>query len=105
MTWADKITKAIEGKKGWTSRAEIKKAISEYDDSKKHRMYLSKALAKFEKKGDSYKVKKSKKKDNSKAKARKAAAKARVAARKAASKAKKAAKRAAVAARKKAAKE
>ena len=107
MTYEQNIITAINSQKGWMSRPAIKTYLTAncgFVDTAVNKVHLKKALAKFEKKGDSYKVKKTQRKSNVN-KEKIAARKAKAAAKKLALKEKKLAKKAAVAAKKQAAKE
>ncbi|MEC7385736.1 MAG: histone H1/H5 family protein, partial [Planctomycetota bacterium] len=106
MTFEQNIISAIDSQKGWMSRPAIKTYLAKncgFVDTPMNKVHLKKALAKFEKKGDSYKVKKTQRK-TSVNKEQIAVRKAKIAAKKLALKQKKAAKKAALAAKKQAAK-
>ena len=81
MTWAENIIVACDSQKGWVSRAAIKSFLSKnngFVDNAVSKNHLKKALAKFEKKGDSYKVPKSMRKSSKGAEKKAAAAEAKV---------------------------
>ena len=62
MTYVDMVREACEAQKGkWCSRAMIKSYLTKnhgYVDNATNKNHLKKALPKFEKKGDSYRVSK-----------------------------------------------
>ena len=106
--YAEMVQAALESQSGkWMSRASIKSFLAKnhgYVDTPMNKSFLKKALAKFEKKGDSFRMGKNTK-DAAKSKAKAAIKKEKLAAKKAAAKAKMAAKKAALAAKKQAAKD
>ena len=84
MTWVEKVMEACDSQKGWVSRPAIKAFLTKnhgYVDNGVNKNHLKKALAKFTKKGDSYKTPNTLRKGSKNAE-KKAAAKAKAAARK-----------------------
>ena len=82
MTFEQNIISAIDSQKGWMSRPAIKTYLAKncgFVDTPMNKVHLKKALAKFEKKGDSYKVQKTQRKSSGN-KEKIAARKAKVAA-------------------------